>query len=76
MRFSELAHEIPDISQKMLSTTLQMLERMNLIDRRAYPEVPPRVEYTLTSLGHSLMPHLQALIDWILSHREACMQKK
>ena len=51
-----------DISQKMLSATLKNLERDNLIKRKAYPEVPPRVEYSLTHTGESLMPHIEALI--------------
>lgn len=72
MRFSELARTIPDISQKMLTVTLRTLESLNLIERKIYPEVPPRVEYSLTKLGKSLMPHVNSLISWILEHKEEC----
>ncbi len=50
------------VSQKMLSATLKNLERDNLIKRKAYPEAPPLVEYSLTHTGKSLMPHIEALI--------------
>lgn len=74
MRFSVLARSIPDVSQKMLTTTLRTLESYGLVARQVYAEVPPRVEYALTPLGESLWPHLQGLIDWALEHREACMK--
>lgn len=73
IRFSELARQIPDISQKMLTTTLRNLEAMNLIKRHVFPEVPPRVEYNLTKLGLSLMPSIHSLVDWALLHSQECM---
>lgn len=67
-RYSDLQHNMPDCSQKMLSQTLKKLASAHLICRTAYPEVPPRVEYSLTSLGKSLMPHVESLVQWALCH--------
>ena len=67
-RFKELQRSIPDISQKMLTVTLRTLEDDGYVSRTVYPEVPPRVEYALTSVGASLVPHIQALTDWALQH--------
>lgn len=67
-RFSALGRAIPDISSKVLSDTLKSLERDGLIARRLYAEVPPRVEYSLTDMGRSLMPILGQLIGWALAH--------
>lgn len=64
MRFKDLLLTIPDISQKMLTATLRTLEEDGLIVRKAYPEVPPRVEYSLTKRALTLMPHLYGLIEW------------
>lgn len=52
----------------MLSAKLKDLERDGLDHRKAYPEIPPRVEYRLTSLGESLMPHVDSLIGWAVEH--------
>ena len=68
LRFNELHREMADCSQKMLSQTLKRLERIGLIDRQLYPEVPPRVEYSLNDCGRSLMPHVNSLIGWALEH--------
>ena len=54
----------------MLSQTLKGLEQIGLIDRSIYSEVPPRVEYSLTTRGKSLMPHVNVLIGWVLEHFE------
>ncbi len=64
MRFSSLRHEIPDISQKVLTGTLRTLEVDGYITRTVYAEVPPRVEYALTQRGMSLLPHIDSLIGW------------
>ena len=64
MRFNELNRVIRDISQKMLTVTLRTLEADGLIARKIYPEIPPRVEYRLTDLGKSLVPHINALAAW------------
>jgi transcriptional regulator, MarR family len=68
MRFSELNRSIPDCSQKMLSQTLKNLESCHLVHRKLYPEVPPRVEYSLTPVGQSLMPNLDILLAWAETH--------
>uniref|UniRef100_A0AB33J8S9 Helix-turn-helix domain-containing protein n=1 Tax=Prevotella sp. GTC17254 TaxID=3236794 RepID=A0AB33J8S9_9BACT len=64
MRFNELRRRMSDCSQKMLSQTLKNLERYHLVNRQIYPEVPPRVEYSLTDMGKSLMPCIEGLIAW------------
>lgn len=68
MRFNDLWRQIPDISQKMLTTTLRHLEDDGIVSREVFVEVPPRVEYRLAERGKSLMPHLDALISWALEH--------
>ncbi len=68
IRFSTLERSIPDISSRVLSTCLRDLEADDLISRHLYPEVPPRVEYALTPLGRSLMPHLLSLTSWAIEH--------
>ncbi|MEO1679205.1 MAG: helix-turn-helix domain-containing protein [Pseudomonadota bacterium] len=70
-RFSALRRAIPDISQKMLTQTLRKLERDGYVTRTVTPTVPPRVDYSLTPLGQSLVEHLAPLADWALSHRDA-----
>ncbi|MDE6654150.1 MAG: helix-turn-helix transcriptional regulator [Muribaculaceae bacterium] len=67
-RFNEINKAIPDISPKVLTETLKGLESDGLISRHLYPEIPPRVEYSLTGLGRSLMPHINALIAWALDN--------
>jgi len=69
MRFSDIHRSIGDISQRMLTVTLRSLEADGLISRQAYAEVPPRVEYTLTASGQSLLPHLEELVGWASEHR-------
>lgn len=68
LRFNELHHQMTDCSQKMLSATLKNLEQNHLIQRKVYPVVPPRVEYSLTQTGKSLMPPVASLIDWAKQH--------
>ena len=69
-RFNELNRAIPDISPKVLSSTLRTLEDEKLVLREIYAEIPPRVEYSLTDKGHSLMPILLSLIEWAVKNRE------
>lgn len=64
LRFSEINSQLPDISQRMLTKNLRELEKDGIINRKVYPEVPPRVEYCLTDKGKSVIPILDALCDW------------
>ncbi len=68
MRYAELHREIGGISQKMLTQTLRSLERDGLVDRKVYPVVPPRVEYSLSRLGRTLIEPLRALCRWSEKH--------
>ena len=63
-RFGELKRKIPEISEKMLHQELRELNALGIVHREAYPEVPPRVEYSLTEKGKTLQPIIQALLQW------------
>ncbi|WP_053217846.1 winged helix-turn-helix transcriptional regulator [Virgibacillus senegalensis] len=63
-RFNELKRLIPGITQRMLITQLRELESDFIVHREVYPEVPPKVEYSLTAQGESLMPVLERMYDW------------
>lgn len=63
-RFSELKKLLPNITQKMLTQQLRELESDNLISRKVYPQVPPKVEYSITEVGSSLMPILSMMCTW------------
>ncbi|MGN0291643.1 MAG: winged helix-turn-helix transcriptional regulator [Lachnospiraceae bacterium] len=63
-RFGELKKSIGNVSQKVLTAQLRTMEEDGLLTRKVYPEVPPKVEYTLTELGLSLKPVLDAMHDW------------
>jgi DNA-binding HxlR family transcriptional regulator len=64
LRFSELERAIPGVSQKMLIQQLRELERDGIVDRRIYPQVPPKVEYSLTDWGRTMCPALDSLLEW------------
>ena len=68
-RFSELHRRIDEISQRMLTLTLRHLERDGLVRRTVHPVVPPRVDYELTPLGHSLLTIIEPLVSWTRAHR-------
>lgn len=68
LRFAELQRQIGGISQKMLTQTLRELERDGLVQRTVYAQVPPRVEYTLTSLGQTLCAPIDTIIKWSEEH--------
>ncbi|HRG22343.1 MAG TPA: helix-turn-helix domain-containing protein [Saprospiraceae bacterium] len=68
LRFNEIQRCIGTISQKMLATTLKSLENDGLVKRKLFPQVPPRVDYSLTGRGQSLIPHLKGLVKWADEH--------
>ena len=67
-RYGQLQREIGDISQRMLTKTLRDLERNGLVERKVYPVVPPKVEYSITPLGETLNLILSNLCDWSREH--------
>ena len=83
IRYNELGRKIPDISSRVLSNTLRILEADGLVNRRFYQEVPPRVEYSLTETGRSLVPIIIKLTEWaqnnmktIIEHRSKSEENK
>jgi DNA-binding HxlR family transcriptional regulator len=64
-RFSELRREVGGVSEKMLAQTLQTLERDGFVDRDAKPVIPPRVDYSLTPLGHEVAEQIWTLSRWV-----------
>ncbi len=77
VRFNELSRLIPDVSSRVLSSTLRTLEADGFIARKVYAVVPPKVEYSLTDLGHSLLPIIRQLTEWaqknmnkVMNHRK------
>ena len=75
-RFSELRRQIGGITQKMLTQTLRDLERDGLVLRQAYAVIPPRVEYSLTDLGRTLIEPLEALSKWSEQHMDQVHQNR
>ena len=69
-RFGELKKSLTGISQKVLTANLKDMEANGLLTRKAYPEVPPRVEYTLTDTGYSLKPILDSMVVWGTNYKE------
>src|SRR3989442_12809516 len=69
LRFTELKRSIDGISQRMLTLTLRQLERDGLVERVVYPVVPPRVDYSLTALGRTLLEPLVAVAGWADAHK-------
>lgn len=68
MRYSDILAAIPDISQKMLTVALKNLEADGLVERHAFAEIPPRVEYNITERAKTLMPHINSLVEWALDN--------
>lgn len=68
-RFGELHKLIPGATQKVLTAQLRQLERDGLISRKVFPEVPPRVEYSITPYGLTLSPMLELMCKWGIGHR-------
>lgn len=73
-RFSELKRSLNGVSQKVLTTQLRAMEEDGLVHREVFAEVPPRVEYSLTDVGRSLRPILDAMIDWGTAYKKTLKQ--
>ena len=71
MRFGELKKSVGGVSQKVLTAQLRDMEDSGLVSRKVYAEVPPRVEYSLTDLGRSLQPILDAMRNWGTEYKES-----
>ncbi|QQK81763.1 helix-turn-helix transcriptional regulator [Salicibibacter cibi] len=69
LRFNELKRSVPNITQKMLTKHLRELEEEDIITRMVYPQVPPKVEYSITEYGRSLEPILEAMHEWGTKHQ-------
>ncbi len=76
LRFNVLQKKNVDLSQKMLASTLRTLVEDGLVERRVFGQVPPRVDYSLTERGESLMPHVNALIAWAVDNMEDIMDDR
>lgn len=77
-RFGELKKQVGDITQKVLTANLKALEKHGLLVREVYAQIPPRVDYTLTSIGESLKPIIDAMIEWGMEYKDTvlCLEKK
>jgi DNA-binding HxlR family transcriptional regulator len=78
LRFNELKTAIVGISQKMLTVTLKNLERYGFIERKMYPQIPPKVEYTITPMGEEYLQHFVVMLTWAcnnLGHIAAAQKK-
>lgn len=76
VRFNELSRLIPDVSSRVLSSTLRTLEADGFIARKVYAVVPPKVEYSLTDLGHSLIPIIRQLTEWAQKNMNKVMNHR
>lgn len=68
-RFGELKKELGDITQKVLTSNLRLLEEKGILVRKVYAQIPPRVDYTLTQLGYELKPVIDSMIEWAEEYR-------
>ena len=76
MRFSDLHKALGHVSERMLTVTLRSLETDGLLNRKVYPEVPPRVEYRLAKPGEELIPHLDGLANWVQEYMSDAVTSK
>lgn len=74
-RFGELKKELGNITQKVLTANLRMLEENGIIIREVYAQIPPRVDYTLTNLGYNLKPVIDSMVAWALEYQEATINE-
>ena len=75
-RFNELQRLMPTITQRMLTLQLRELEQDGIVHREVYPQVPPKVEYSLTDFGRTLLPVIQAMHDWSETYAQECGKHK
>ena len=73
-RFGELKKELGDITQKVLTSNLRLLEEKGILIRKVYAQIPPRVDYTLTQLGYELKPVIDSMIEWAEEYRRNMAQ--
>ena len=73
-RFGELKRELGNITQKVLTANLRMLEENGILVRQVYAQIPPRVDYTLTNLGYNLRPVIDSMVAWAEEYRETLLQ--
>lgn len=76
VRFNELYRSIPSVSEKVLSQVLRQLTTDGIIRRELFADVPPRTEYSVTPLGKTLLPHVEALINWGRENFDAIMTNR
>ena len=69
-RFNELKRDLTDISQKVLTVSLRSMELDGIVKRKIYPEVPPHVEYSLSDLGKSMEPIIEAMAQWGINYKK------
>lgn len=74
-RFGELKRELGDITQKVLTSNLRMLEENGILVRHIYAEIPPRVDYTLTNVGYNLRPVIDSMVAWAEEYRETIVHE-
>lgn len=76
VRFNQLGRLIPDVSSRVLSSTLRTLEADGFIDRKVYATVPPKVEYRLTEVGESLLPLIRQLTEWAQTNMQKIIARR
>lgn len=76
VRFNELYRNIPSVSEKVLSQVLRQLTADGIISRKLFPDVPPRTEYSVTEFGRTLLPHVEALLNWGRENFEQIMENR
>ena len=74
-RFNEIRRILEDISQKVLTQNLREMEKDGLVSRKVYPEIPLKVEYSLTKLGYSLKPILDEMVEWGIKYEKNLLDK-
>ena len=74
-RFGELKKELGDITQKVLTSNLRMLEENGILVRRVYAEIPPRVDYTLKAIGYNLKPVIDSMVAWAEEYRDTLINE-